>query len=87
MPMNVAIGSPVVIYLKLAKLDQVNSRFSILWVVFNIPTISNRGSCISFGNVALESNIKHYYAATTYEIQSSRRFNSGRNCSFPMFIF
>jgi hypothetical protein len=87
MPMNVAIRSLVVIYLKLAKLDQVNSRFSILWVVFNIPTISNRGSCISCRNLALESNIKHYYAATAYEIQSSRRFNSGRNWSFPMFIF
>ena len=51
-PMNVAIESLVVIYLKLAKLDQVNSRFSILWVVFNIPTISNRGGCISSGNLS-----------------------------------
>lgn len=85
--MNVAIRSLVVIYLKLAKFDQINSRFSILRVVFNIPAISNRGCCISSGNLVLEPNIKLYYAVTTYEIQSSRRFNSGRNCSFPMFIF
>ena len=68
-PMNVAIESLVVIYLKLAKLDQVNSRFSILWVVFNISTISNRGGCISSGN--LSTRVKHKALLCSYYLRDT----------------
>jgi hypothetical protein len=67
--MNVAIGSLVVIYLKLAKLDQVNSRFSILWVVFNISATSNKGGCISSENICTtlkqKASVCSYYLRDT----------------------
>jgi hypothetical protein len=74
-----------VLYLKLAELHQVNSRFSILWIIFNISISTKKIEPELKKSQHRKLETCHYYA-TTYEIQSSSRFNSGRNCSFPMFI-
>jgi hypothetical protein len=50
--MNVNIESLEVSYLELTKLDQVNSRFSILWIAFDISTHSNTGSSIISRNIS-----------------------------------
>jgi hypothetical protein len=50
--MNVNIESLEVSYLELTKLDQVNSRFSILWIAFDISTQSNTGNSIISRNIS-----------------------------------
>lgn len=72
-------------YLKLSKLHQVDTGFCILWITLNIPSLKNvnmRPKFADFSNIR-----KSRVILFTYEMQSSRRFNKGRNSTLLILMF